>query len=81
MPKYYFKRSSRIQVICENYFAESIVDTLKKKVKLFNYEQMEYQMHIIDLSILTMYGKEDFGNTHVLAEVKDDFLDKEFGIN
>lgn len=82
IPRFYTYGNSRElysdnKVICENYFAESIVDTLKKKVKLFNYEQMEYQMHIIDLSILTMYGKEDFGNTHVLAEVKDDFLDKE----
>lgn len=82
IPKFYTYGNSRKlysegKVICEDYFAESIVDTLKKRIKLFNYEQMEYQMHIIDLSILTMYGKEEFGNTYVSADVNDDFLDKE----
>ncbi|MGM8224003.1 type 2 lanthipeptide synthetase LanM (plasmid) [Clostridium perfringens] len=59
---------SNEEKVCIDYFTETIYDYLTKKIDAFNEKQIEYQMNLIDYSILTLTTQEDFVETVNITE-------------
>lgn len=80
IPKFYTYGNSKDlysngQIICKEYFSESIFNTVRKKIDLFDLKQVNYQMRIIDLSILNLLEKEGFGKTRISGNVDSEPID------
>jgi len=65
IPHFYTKFKSKNlynchSVVCENYYTESIYETLKNKLNSFTLDSMKYQTRLIEMSILTLLKDQDF---------------------
>ncbi|MBD7916421.1 type 2 lantipeptide synthetase LanM [Clostridium sp. Sa3CUN1] len=60
------------KIICKDYFVESALEMVIKKIRSLDYNQIKYQMRFIDLSILTLEKSDSFGKTTVLKNKKGD---------
>lgn len=63
------------EVICENYFADTIIDCIKNKIFQFTTQDMENQKRYIRMSLASVQKKEDFGNSKVVGQVSDGSID------
>lgn len=59
------------KIICTNYFTETIYNSLLRKLDKLNKEQIDYQLNLIDYSILTLTTQDDFVDTVNLNEIDE----------
>ena len=57
-------------IICENYFVETAMDITLRKIQKLDKDQMNYQMKLIDYSILTLTTSENFGATKLIKDIE-----------
>lgn len=74
IPKFYTYGDSRDlysdhNLICKDFFTDSIESVVRKKIELLDCDQIEYQKHIIDLSIMSLGKQNNFGGTIVTVKV------------
>lgn len=49
------------RIICSNYFSESPLETIYRRINEFSEDMLEYQLHLIDKSIFVVQSDEFFG--------------------
>ncbi|MCB5493676.1 type 2 lantipeptide synthetase LanM [[Ruminococcus] gnavus] len=70
IPKFYSCYDSKDlysngEIICNNYFCDTVKEKIEGKINSLDYETVEYQKKLIDLSLLILLKQKDFGKTDI----------------
>lgn len=70
IPKFYSYYDSKDlysngEIICSNYFCDTVKEKIEGKIDSLDYETVEYQKKLIDLSMLLLLKQKDFGKTDI----------------
>lgn len=81
VPEYYSLYNSKAlysnkEIICDDYFNETVLEKFINKMSTLNMEQIVYQQKLIDLSLISLIEKQDFGKTNVShSTIKNEEID------
>lgn len=72
IPKFYSHYDSKDlysngEIICSNYFCDTVKEKIEGKIASLDHETVEYQKNLIDLSMLILLKQKDFGKTDIKA--------------
>ena len=66
------------KVLCENYFKHSAKDNIRHTLGMLDSEMIDYQVHLLKLSIATEFANEDNMNSDFTCNNTDIDINKEF---
>lgn len=66
------------KVLCENYFKHSAMDNIIHTLEMLDSEMIDYQVHLLKLSIATEFANEDNMNSDFTCSNADIDINKEF---
>ena len=66
------------KVLCENYFKYSAIDNIIHTLEMLDSEMIDYQVHLLKLSIATEFANEDNMNSDFTCSNADIDINKEF---
>lgn len=69
---------SNKQIVCKNYFDDTVKSKFTSKLESFDNEMVDYQLRLINDSILTLLSEEDFGKTSVTDSFENKYIDSDY---
>lgn len=83
IPSFYCLKDSRHlysnrNIICENYYVETILDTIKSKIVSFTPEALNYQKRLICMSLISSFEDKDFKEQEVNTCINSTKIDQDY---